>query len=101
MIIDLGVDYKLECLVEDGKPIIRLVGEYTTVNGSYDGRSSFTYLNKGPLAFKSLDFNSDVVIKAHSLYQEGEEVLISFNTISSKVDVYFNLVKGNVGYSIN
>ena len=104
MILDFGDKYFLECFVKDEKPFIKLRGVYYTINYSSSVNEERTYLNKGFLAFKFLDFSSDIVLVNCNKHfsEDGKELLVSFrDNCEREIFIYFNLITGDVGYEIS
>ena len=103
MLIDFGDSYQLECIVDDGEPSIKLVGEYFTINYSSSRNEEKSYLDKGFLAYRYLNFNSRVVIEDYYLFnkEDKSEALISFSLFTNEVlYIYFDLITGEVGYQL-
>lgn len=104
MFIEFGDRYGINCFVEDRKPYIKLEGTYNTINYSSSTNEEKTYLNQGFLAFKFLDFKSNIVIKNYFKLtsKNGNEVLISFkDNCDREIFIYFNLETGDVGYDVS
>ena len=107
MIIDFGSRYQLECLVREGKPSMKLVGQVDTVNCHSSGSGyTFTYLNTGFLSHVLLNLSNDIVIKTYDEFVDGDEVLITFRVVDKqrfrrKIYVYFNLKSKEVGYELD
>lgn len=103
MLIGFGDSYQLDCNVIDGIPSIKLVGKYFTINYSSSHNEERSYLNNGFLAYKFLNFDSDIVIDNHFKFENEDksEVLVSFSLpINKTVYVYFNLITNSVGYHL-
>lgn len=103
MFIEFGDKYGLNCFIDDGEPCIKLEGEYYTINYSSSRNEERTYLNQGFLAFKFLDFNSNVVLMNYSKIAsvDGKEVLISFkDNYEKEICIYFDLVNNKIGYDV-
>ena len=103
MIINFGNKYYLNCTIENGTPSIKLEGEFYTINYSSSNNEEFTYLNNGFLAFKLLDFTSNIVLKNYTNFiaENDYEILISFLDSNYKlISVYFNLKSGEIDYLV-
>lgn len=104
MFIDFGDNYFLNCFIKDGEPFIKLEGKYDIINYSSSVNEERTYLNRGFLAFKFLDFSSNIVLKSYFEFcsEDGKETLISFKDNNDReISVYFNLEHGDVGYDVS